>query len=107
VLGSVQRFVDVHDGAITQATSERIVLFAGHVAVNLAQQLDGLVEAARTVVAYLHRRMVMDVLAVVDGRLLDLTDRLVDFGDGDGRVWRRCWLTLRRRVAATVNESSQ
>jgi len=70
MLGGMERFVDVHDGAVTQSTSERVVLFAGHIAVHLLQQLDSLVEAARTVVDSLHRRMVVDVLAVVDGRLL-------------------------------------
>jgi hypothetical protein len=83
MLRGVHGLVNVTDSAVTQAAGHWVILFAGHVVVDLVKELERLVQASRTIVRALHRRVVVDVLAVVDRRLLDLADRLVDLRDRD------------------------
>ena len=78
----VMRPVDVLDGTCLQALGKGVVFFFADVMVRLVQQLEGAVQTARPRKAGVNRRMIVDVLAVVDGGFLDFVDGLVDFVDG-------------------------
>jgi hypothetical protein len=75
-------FVDVMQGAISQAADVRIVLFPGDVIVSFIQQLHGAMESANPIQARIDRRVSVEILAVVDGGALDFVYGFVDFADG-------------------------
>ena len=66
----VNGFVDVPKSALLEALSESVVLFVGAA------------QAARVVETGVNRRMVVQILAVIDRGLLDFVDRLIDRVDG-------------------------
>src|SRR5580700_11788312 len=70
LLGLMNRRVEMADGAIAQATCHRIVLFARDIVVHLVQQLQRLVQPPRAIGRYIGGRMIMHILAVIDGRTL-------------------------------------
>jgi hypothetical protein len=74
--------VDVFEGAPLQALRERVVLLLSNVPMGLVDQLEGAVKAAGPIHSGIDRRMMVEVLAVVDGSLLDFVDGLVDFVNG-------------------------
>jgi hypothetical protein len=75
-------FVDVVDGAIAQAPDGRIIFLAGNVVMRLVEQFEGAVKAAGAIHVRIDGRMVVQILAVVDGGALDFVDRFVDFLNG-------------------------
>lgn len=75
--------IDVTDRTVTQSARHRIVLFTRDVLAHLVEQLERPMQAARAVRGAAHRRMVFDVLAIVDRGMLDLTNRRIDFPDRD------------------------
>jgi hypothetical protein len=74
--------VDVFQDASLKAAGRGIVFFMGYVLVGLAQQVAGLVQVAAPGQVSVDWFVFIDVLAVVDGSLLDFVDGLVDFVDG-------------------------
>jgi hypothetical protein len=74
--------VDVVEDASLEAASIGIVFFMSYVLMGLAQQVAGLVQVAAPGEVSVDRFVFVDVLAVVDGSLLDFVDGLVDFLDG-------------------------
>ena len=84
------------DSTITQPARDRIVLFTRHIRVHFAQQLQRLMQAAAAIVRRVHRRMILDILAVIDGGVLDLTDRSINFRNGD------IFMSTDRRIAGSM-----
>jgi hypothetical protein len=81
-IDDVVRFVDVAEGAIAQTTYRGIIFFAGDIVVRLVEQLQGAVIAASAVYVRIDRRMVIQILAIVNRSVLDLSDGFVDLFDG-------------------------
>ena len=75
-------FVDMLQSAITQAAYGRVIFFPGDVIVSFVQQLQRSVIAAGAVHSCIDRRMIVQVLAVVDRCALDFADCSVDLCDG-------------------------
>jgi hypothetical protein len=87
--GYGQGFIDVVMGAIDvvqdaglEAAGFGIVFFMSYVLMGLAQEVAGLMQMAAPGEMSVDRFVFVDVLAVVDGSLLDFVDGLVDFLDG-------------------------
>jgi hypothetical protein len=86
----VMGFVDVHDGSRLKALGEPVVLFLGDVAMGFVDQLESAMKATGPIHVGIDRRMIVDVLAVVDGSFLNLVDGFIDFADGQGLVLAEC-----------------
>jgi hypothetical protein len=82
VIDDAVGFVDVVDGAIAQTADGRIIFFAGNIVVRLVEQFESAVKAASAVHVGVDRRMVFQVLAVINCGMLDFADGLIDFFDG-------------------------
>jgi hypothetical protein len=82
VIDDAVSFIDVMNGAITQAAHRGIVFFPGDVVVSFIQQFLGAVEAAGAVHAGIDRRMIVQILAVINRSALDFFDGFIDFVDG-------------------------
>jgi hypothetical protein len=78
----VVRFVDVHKGALLEPLREGIVFFLRDIVVGFVDELESPVETAAPVETSVNRRMIVDVLAVVDGGFLDFVDGLIDLVNG-------------------------
>jgi len=78
----VMGFVDMAEGAIAQTAHRRIVFFAGNIIVRLVEQFQGAAIAASVPNARIDRRMVIQILAIVNRSALDLSDGFVDLFDG-------------------------
>jgi hypothetical protein len=76
------RFVDVVESAIAQTTHCRIIFFAGDIVMRLVEQLQRAVVSAGAVHLRIHRRMIVHVLAIIDGGVLDLPNGFVDLVHG-------------------------
>lgn len=76
------RLVDVLKSALLKALGEGIVFFLGDIVVGFVDEFEGTVETAAPVEASVNRRMIVQVLAVVDGGLLDFVDGFIDFVNG-------------------------
>ena len=76
------RFIDVVEGAIAQSTHCRIIFFAGDIVVRFIQQFHRAVVSAGPVHMRIDRRMIVQILAVVDRGALDLSNGFVDFFNG-------------------------
>ena len=75
-------FFDVFEGPRLQTLSVGVVLFLGYVTAGAIEKFDCAVQTPAPLHVVVHRRMVVEVLAVVDGSLLNLVDRSVDFVNG-------------------------
>jgi hypothetical protein len=82
VIDDAVRFVDVVDGSIAQTAHGGIIFFAGNIIVRLVEQFQGAVIAASACDVGIDRRMVIQILAIVNRSVLDLSDSFVDLGDG-------------------------
>jgi hypothetical protein len=95
--------VDVHDGSRLQALGEGVVLFLSDVTMGFVDQFEGAVKAAGPIHVSVDRRMIVDVLTVVDGSFLDFVDGIVDFVDGQFFVFAELaavrMLKVRSRMA--------
>jgi hypothetical protein len=78
----VNRFVDVPKSALLEALGEGVVRFTSNILVRFFEQFLGAVQAARVVETGVNRRIVIQMLAVVDRGLLDFVDGVVDGVDG-------------------------
>jgi hypothetical protein len=81
-LDMMMSLVDVLHGTLLEALSEAVIFFAGDVVVGFVNQLNGAMETAGPIHLGIHGGMVVEILAVVDGCLLDFADSLVDFVNG-------------------------
>jgi hypothetical protein len=82
VIDDAVGFVDVVDGAIAQSTDGRIIFFAGNIVVRLVEQFEGAMKAATAVHVGVDRRMIVQVLAVINRGVLDFADGFIDLFDG-------------------------
>ena len=73
------RFVDVFQSAQLQTLSEGLVLLFGDVVVGFVHQLQRAVKRPGPIRASVDRRVVVQILSVIDGGLLDFGDRGIDF----------------------------
>jgi hypothetical protein len=111
MIDNAMSLVDVMDGAIAQTADGRIIFFAGDVVVRLVQQFQRTVEAAPAVHVGVDRRMVFEVLSVINRGMLDLADRLIDLVDGvlffAVHMFSRSHLAQMRARMAQISESMQ
>jgi len=73
--------IDVTHSAIAQTLHHRIVFLASNIGMHLAEQFQRLVKADRGDPSDLQPRMIVDILAIIDRRVFDLTDRSINFDD--------------------------
>jgi hypothetical protein len=78
----VVRFVDVFESALLETLGEGVVFFLGDIAVGFVDKFQCPVETAAPVETNVNRSMIIDILAVIDGSLLDFVDGLIDFVNG-------------------------
>ncbi len=76
------RFVDVLESALLEALGEGVVFFLGDIVVGLVDEFECAVETSAPIEARVNRRMIVQILAVVDGCLLDFVDGFIDFVNG-------------------------
>ncbi len=76
------RTVNVLQRAVTQAVSEYVILFFGKIAVCLVEEFERAMIAASVSEVGVDWGMIIQILPVINGGVLDLSDSLVDFGDG-------------------------
>src|ERR1700735_2787435 len=111
VIDDAMSLVDMMDRAIAQTADGRIIFFAGDVVVRLVQQFQGAVEASPAVPVGVDRRMVVQVLTVINRGVLDFADRLVDLVDGvlffAVHMFGRRHLTQMRARMTQISESMQ
>jgi hypothetical protein len=81
-IDDVMGFVDVIKGAIPKTPNGGIIFFSGDVIVSLIQEFLRTTEAARAVHSRVDRRMIVQVLAVVNRGTFDFVDGFVDLVDG-------------------------
>jgi hypothetical protein len=82
VIDDVMSFVDVMQGAVAETSYPGVVFFAGDVVVRFIKQFERAMEATGPVHAGVDWRMVVQVLAVVDGGAFDFFNGAVNFFDG-------------------------
>jgi hypothetical protein len=82
VIDDAVRFVDVVEGAIAQTTHGGIIFFAGDIIVRLVEQFQSTVIAASAFYVRIDRRMVIQILAIINRSVLDLSDGFVDLLHG-------------------------
>jgi len=78
VIDDAMRFVDVMKGAVPKPTYGWIIFFAGDVIVSFIQQFHRAVKAAGAIHASIDRRMIVQILAVVNRSPLDFLDGFVN-----------------------------
>jgi len=82
VIDDAVRFVDVVKSAIAQTTYCRIIFFVCDIVVRFVEQLQRAVIAAGPVHVRIDRRMIVQVLAIVNSSILDLSNGFVDLVNG-------------------------
>jgi hypothetical protein len=82
VIYDAVRFVDMFQGAMTQSMGKSVVFSFCNVTMRLVEQLERSVIAACAAKVGIDRRMIIQILPVVNGGVLDFTDRFVDLGNG-------------------------
>jgi hypothetical protein len=82
VTNDAVRLIDVVDGAIAQAAHGRIIFFTGNIIVRLVEQFQRAMKAASAIHVRVDRRMVVQVLAVIDGGVFDFPNSFVNLVDG-------------------------
>jgi hypothetical protein len=75
-------FVDVVQRSVAKTAHGRVIFFPGNVIVSFIQKFHGAVTAAGSVHVRIDRRMIVQVLAVVNRCPLDFVDGFVDLVDG-------------------------
>jgi hypothetical protein len=75
------RLVDMLESALLEALGEGVVFFLGNIVVSLVDEFECTVETSAPVEACVNCRMIVQILAVVDGGLLDFVDGFIDFVD--------------------------
>jgi hypothetical protein len=82
VIDDVVRFVDVMEGAIPQAPHGRVIFLVSDIIVSFIEQLQRAMIAAGAIHVSIDRRMVVQILAIVNRSLLNLANGFVDLVDG-------------------------
>jgi hypothetical protein len=82
VIDNAVGFVDMVESAIAQTAHGGIILFAGDIVMRLVEQLQRAVKAAGAVHSSINRRMISQILAIINRSALDLSDSFVDLVDG-------------------------
>jgi hypothetical protein len=82
VIDDAMRFVDVMKGAIPKTPHGRVIFFPGDVIVSFIQQLLRAVKAAGAPHLCVDRRMIVQILAVVNRSPLNFVDGFVDLVNG-------------------------
>jgi hypothetical protein len=82
VIDDAVRFVDVMEGAIPQTAHGRVIFLASDIIVSFIEQLKRAVKAAGAIHSSIDRRMVVQILAIVNRSLLNLANGSVDLVDG-------------------------
>ena len=75
------RPVDVHERPLLQPLREQIVLFTRNIVTGSAGQFIRVTQAATPVESDINRRVIAQILAIIDSGLLDLANGCVDFVD--------------------------
>jgi hypothetical protein len=78
VIDDAMRLIDVMNGAIAQSADGGIIFLAGDIVVRFVEQFEGAVKAAFAIHVGIDRRMVFQILAIVDGGVLDFANGFVD-----------------------------
>jgi len=96
--------VDMLQGAMTQSVSKSVVFSFRDVAMRLVEQFERSMISARVSKVRIDRRMIIQILAIIDRGMLDFANGPVDLGDGVfflsvHPVVRRHALQMRARVA--------
>ncbi len=78
----VVRFIDVLQGATTQPVGKTVIFLFRDVVMCPIEQFERFAIAAPAVNVRINRRMVIQILAIIDRSALDLVDCFVDLGDG-------------------------
>jgi len=81
-LRGVGRLFDVPENAVLQSLHLRIVLLAIHIRMSFLQRLDRFQQSA-AVLLHINVRMIVDVLAIIDGGALHLADCRIDLADAN------------------------
>jgi len=76
------RFVDVLESAYLETLRESVVFFLRNVVVSLVDELESPVETAAPIETRVNGSMIVQVLAIVDGGLLDFVDGFIDVVNG-------------------------
>jgi hypothetical protein len=74
--------IDVPDYAVTQSSRLGIIFFFLKIAMSLVQKLAGIMQASNPGVVRVNRRVVRNVLAVVQCGTLDFVNGVIDFFHG-------------------------
>jgi hypothetical protein len=82
MIDDAMSFIDVVQGSITKTAYGRVIFFSGNVVVSFIQKFHGAVEAAGPVHMRIDRRVIVQVLAVVNRGPLDFVDGFVDLVNG-------------------------
>ena len=82
VFDNAVRFVDMFQGAMPQSMGKLVTFFFRDVVMRLVKQFERPVVAASVSEMRIDRRMVIQILTIVNRRVLDLGDGFVDLGDG-------------------------
>jgi hypothetical protein len=82
VIDDVMGFVDVVQGTVAKAAYSRIVFFAGDVIVRFIEQFHRAMKTAGAVHAGIDRRVIVQILAVVNRGVLDFFDGLINLING-------------------------
>ena len=82
VIDDVVRFVDVMEGAIPQTPDGGVIFLASDIIVSFIQQLKRAMIAAGAIHMSIDRRMVVQILAIVNRGLLNLANGFVDLVHG-------------------------
>ena len=82
VFDNAVRFVDVFQGAMTQAMGKTVIFLLFDIVMGRVEQLQSPMIAASVSHVGVDRGMVIQILAVIDRSTLDLADGFVDLFDG-------------------------
>jgi len=74
--------VDMIVGAGLQTLGKLIVFVMAYVLPGFIQIIESLFQPTTMITAFIDGRMILEILAIIDGRLLDLADRGIDLSDG-------------------------
>jgi hypothetical protein len=81
-LDDVVRTVNVLERAMTQSVSEYVILFFSQIAMCFVEEFERAMISASVSEVGIDWGMIIQILPVINGRVFDLGDRLIDFGDG-------------------------
>ena len=82
VFDDVVRFIDVLQGATTQPVGKTVIFLFRDVVMCPIEQFKRPMVAAPAFYVRIDRRMVIQILAIIDRSALDLVDSFVDLSDG-------------------------